>query len=46
MMNARLPHKTKTRHIERSNKDTKSLIEEYKEKRRKERAIHKRKKKE
>jgi len=46
MMNARLPQKTKTRHIERCNKDTKSLIEEYKERRRKKKTIHKRKKKE
>jgi len=46
MLNARLPQKTKIRHIERCNKDTKSLIEEYKEKRRKEKSVHKRKKKE
>jgi hypothetical protein len=40
------PTEDQKKHIGRCNKDTKSLIEEYKEKRRQEEAIHKRKKKE
>jgi hypothetical protein len=47
MMNARLPQKTKTKHVGICNNEgTRSLIEEFKENRRKEKIIHKRKKKE
>jgi len=44
MMNDRLPQKTKTKKMQQGY-GTRSLIEEYKEKRRKEKKIHKRKKK-
>jgi len=43
-MNDRLPQKTKTKKMQQGY-GTRSLIEEYKEKRRKEKKIHKRKKK-